>query len=305
MQDYLVDGITDALITKLAQTSSARVISRMSVLRYKSAATERLPEIARELNVDAIVEGSVARAGSQVRITTQLVDPRSARQPWARSYERELDELDALQTEVAQALGEAVTGKMILRSTNRVGELRRINPDAYELFFKGLVAAGSETVDGFRNAVAYSMQAVERDPTFATAYARMGFWYEQYAFFGNVPPTQVMPQVEEAARKAIAMDDGLAEAHAVLETSCTGSDGNGLPVSANSSAPWPLIRTTPTGIGCFRHFSQRPAVTQTQSPMRAARANSIPSRNKQASTLDKPIERPASTSKRSMKFATV
>ena len=216
-QAYLADGMTDALITELAQLlSGVRVISRTSVVQYKDAASKRLAEIARELNVDGIVEGAVVRSGSQVRVTAHLVDARTDRQLWARSYERDLNDLVRLQREVAHAIGEAVAGKLPPLDPGR--ESRRVDPDAYRLFVQGLIAASRQTYEGWRNASTYFQQAIEKDPTFAAVYARMGLNYLQYSFSGTFEPNQFMPEAESAARKAVELDDALAEAHAVLGT---------------------------------------------------------------------------------------
>jgi TolB-like protein/Tfp pilus assembly protein PilF len=218
-QAYLADGMTDALITELAtMLADIRVISRMSVVQYKGATAKRLPEIARELNVDAIVDGAVVSSGSHLRIKAQLLDARTDRYVWANGYERDLNDLVGLQRDVAQAIGQAVNGKIISRSSNRRAHLEQIDPDASRLFYQSLIAAGRRSSEGFRDAIAYCQQAIEKQPNFAAAYSRMALYYMQFAFTGGVPPQQFMPQAEAAARKAIELDDTLAEAHAVLGT---------------------------------------------------------------------------------------
>src|SRR5262249_47380603 len=162
---------TDTLITELAQMPDIRVISRTSVAQYKDP-TRRVPEIARELNVDAIVEGAVVRSGSGLRITAQLIDGRSDRHVWAHSYQPEVNDLAGLVNQVAQSIGDAVTGKRPSGSSDRHVGVRPIDPEAYALLFRSFAAASSQTYDGFRDAIAYCQQAIEKEPTFAAAYAR-------------------------------------------------------------------------------------------------------------------------------------
>jgi TolB-like protein/Flp pilus assembly protein TadD len=214
-QAYFADGMTDALITELAQSPGLRVISRTSVIRYRDA-QKPLPEIARELNVDGIVEGAVVRSESRVRITAQLIHAPTDRHLWARSYERDANDLVALQREVAHAIGGAVLGKLVPESRPQATVSRPVDAQAYRLFFQGLLAASAQNYQGYKNGIVFCRRAIDKQPDFAAAYARMALYYLQFSFVGPMSPRQFMPQAEAAARKAVALDDTLAEGHAVL-----------------------------------------------------------------------------------------
>jgi TolB-like protein/Flp pilus assembly protein TadD len=214
-QEYFADGMTDALITQLAQVGELRVISRTSVVRYKEA-KEPLLVIARALNVDSVVEGTVVRSGPRVRITAQLIDARNDRHLWARSYERDLNDVVALQGEVAQAIAEAVVGKLSPQQRARLMSSRPVSAEANQLLAAGFYAAGRQTYEGFRDAIAYFEQAIAKQPDFADAYAAMSVTYVQFSFVGPLSPQEFMPKAEAAARKALELDDALPKAHAVL-----------------------------------------------------------------------------------------
>jgi TolB-like protein/Tfp pilus assembly protein PilF len=215
-QEYFADGMTDALITQLAQVGELRVISRTSVVRYKEG-KKPLPTIAQELNVDGVVEGTVVRSGQRVRITAQLIDARNDRHLWARSYERDLNNIVALQAEVAQAIAEAVVGKLSPQQRARLMGSRPVSPEANRLLYHGLVASSwQQSYQGFSDAITYFEQAIAKQPDFAGAYSRMSLCYIQFSFVGPLAPDEFMPKAETAARKALELDGELAEAHAVL-----------------------------------------------------------------------------------------
>jgi tetratricopeptide (TPR) repeat protein len=192
------------------------VISRTSIIQYKDVTPKRLPQLARELNVDAVVEGSIVRSGTGLRITAELIDARSDSHVWTNTYDREPNDLVGLPRDVAQAIEEAVAGKSGVRSSDRRPAAPPIDPDAYTLFFQSLVSASAGTYEGFQDAITYCRHATEKAPMFAAAYARMSLYYLQFSFFGNIAPKQFMPAAEAAARHAIDLDDSLPEAHAVL-----------------------------------------------------------------------------------------
>jgi TolB-like protein/Flp pilus assembly protein TadD len=214
-QEYFADGMTDALITQLAQVGELRVISRTSVIRYKEA-RKPLPAIAQELNVDGVVEGAVVRSGPRVRITAQLIDARNDRHLWARSYERDLSDIVALQAEVAQAIAEAVVGKLTPQQRARLMGSRPVNPEANRLLLQGFLAASRQSYEGFSNAITYFEHAITLQPDFAAAYAAMSLCYIQFSFVGPLSPQEFMPKAEAAARKALELDDTLPEGHGAL-----------------------------------------------------------------------------------------
>jgi len=212
-QEYLADGMTDALITQLAQVGEFRVISQTSVVRYKEA-KQPLATIVRELNVDDVVAGAVVTSGPRVRITAQLIDARNDRHVWARSYERDLNDIVALQAEVAQAIAEGVVGKLSPQQRERLIGSRPISPEATRLLYRGL--ASRESYQGFSDAISYFKEAIAKQPDFAAAYSRMSLYYLQFLFVGPLAPREFIPKAEAAARTALKLDEGLEEAHAVL-----------------------------------------------------------------------------------------
>src|SRR5207247_8923675 len=167
-QDYFADGMTDELITDLAQISALRVISRTSVRGY-TGARRPLPEIARELNVDAVVEGTVLRSGEQVRITAQLIQTPADKHLWAESYEGELHDTLALQKKVASAIAEQIRIELTPKEQAVLKNAKVVNPEAYEAYLKGRYFWNKRTADGLKRAVDYFDQAIEKDPTYAQA----------------------------------------------------------------------------------------------------------------------------------------
>jgi TolB-like protein/DNA-binding winged helix-turn-helix (wHTH) protein/Flp pilus assembly protein TadD len=214
-QEYFADGMTEALITDLAQLRDIRVISRTSVMPYK-ASKKSLPEIARDLNVDGIVEGGVLRSGGRVRVTAQLIHAATDHHLWARSYERDESNIVTLQRELAAAITEALRGELTPEARARIRTASPINPEAYELFLKGTAAAGKENTQGMTDAVAYFAKATEKQPDFAVAYVAMARCYSQFAWTGAVAPRDFMPKAKAAVVKALSLDPGLAEAHAEM-----------------------------------------------------------------------------------------
>ena len=224
-QNYFADGMTDQLITDLAQISALRVISRTSVMVYKGE-RKPLPQIARELNVDAIVEGTVLRAGDQVRITAQLIDASTDKHLWSQSYEGELRDTLALQDRVARAIAEHIQINVTPREQAALKSVRVVNPEAYESYLKGRYFWNKRTADGLRVALAYFNQAIEEDPNYAQAYsgladthALLGDW--QYAV---MTPKQAYPKAKAAALKAVELDSALGEAHNSLAFVLDGFD---------------------------------------------------------------------------------
>ena len=216
-QDYFVDGMTEEIITDLAQIGALRVISRTSAMRYKGS-DKPLPEIARELNVDALVEGSVMRAGDRVRITAQLIHAATDQHLWAKSYERDVSDVLALQSEVARAIAEEVQAKLTPQERARLTRARRVNPAAHEAYLKGRYYWARTTEESVRKSIEYFGEAIAKDPRYALAYAGLADAYNQLAnpILEIVPQGAVIPKVQAAATKALELDDTLAEAHISL-----------------------------------------------------------------------------------------
>ena len=214
-QEYLSDGMTDALTTGLAQIGSLRVISRTSVMRYKGT-RKPLPEIARELGVDAIVEGSVARAGSRIRITSQLIYAPADQHLWARSYERDLGDVIALQGEVAQAIASEMRVALTPEQRKRFADREPANPAAYEAYLKGRHYWNQRTPPAMLKSIESYQEAVRQDPNFAPAYAGLADAYNFSNILDALPAKDSSLRAKAAALKALELDPDSAEAHTAL-----------------------------------------------------------------------------------------
>ncbi|HXE91194.1 MAG TPA: protein kinase [Terriglobales bacterium] len=214
-QEYFADGMTEALITDLAQISALRVISRTSVMEYKGA-KKPLPQIARELNVDAVVEGSVQRSGGRVRISAQLIEAQTDRHLWARSYERQLSDVLTLQEELARSIAGEIRVKLTPQEQARLASARAVNPDAHEAYLLGRFHLEKGDPAGLEKALAYFQQAVQKDPQYAPAYTGLADYYGILPFYTRSSPSEVFPKAQAAALRALEIDSNLAEAHASL-----------------------------------------------------------------------------------------
>jgi TolB-like protein/DNA-binding winged helix-turn-helix (wHTH) protein/Flp pilus assembly protein TadD len=224
-QNYFADGMTDELITDLAQISALRVISRTSVMAYKGA-RKPLPQIARELNVDAVVEGTVLRSGDQVRITAQLIDASTDKHLWSQSYEGELRDTLALQNRVAIAIADQIRINLTPQEQAALKNVKVVNPQAYESYLKGRYFWNKRTADGLKVALAYFNQATEEDPKYAQAYSGLA---DTYALLGDwqyavMTPREAFPKAKGAAIKALELDSALGEAHNSLAFVLDGFD---------------------------------------------------------------------------------
>jgi serine/threonine protein kinase len=215
-QGYFVDGITDELTTNLAQISALRVTSRTSAMQFRET-KESLPQIARQLNVDAVVEGSVARSGNRVRITAQLIEAKSDRHIWAKSYERNLEDVLTLQDELARDIAEEVRAKLTPSEETRLSSASSVNPEAHEDYLRGRYFWNLRTEEDLGKARNYFERATQKDPAYAPAYSGLAdtFFYLGYVW-GHLPPREAMPLAKAAAMKALELDPNLAEGHASL-----------------------------------------------------------------------------------------
>jgi TolB-like protein/DNA-binding winged helix-turn-helix (wHTH) protein/Tfp pilus assembly protein PilF len=211
-QEYFADGMTDELITNLAKISSLRVISRTSVMPYKGA-QKTAPEIARALNVDGIVEGSVMRAANRVRITTQLVQAATDRHLWAESYERELQDVLSLQHDVAGAIARQIKVTLTPQERASLGGGRPVNPVAYDNYLRAIFHSRRATVADNQVAISLLEQVVAQDPTFALAYAELGRAYSNRGFRYAPEDPHWQERAFVAIEKALALDPDLADAH--------------------------------------------------------------------------------------------
>ena len=230
--------MTDELITDLAQISALRVISRTSVMVYKGA-RKPLPQIARELNVDAVVEGTVLRSGDQVRITAQLIEASTDKHLWSQSYEGELRDTLALQKQVASDIADQIRINLTPQEQAALKSVKVVNPEAYESYLKGRYFWNKRTADGLKVALAYFKQAIEEDPKYAQAYSGLA---DTYALLGDwqyavMTPREAFPKAKAAAIKALELDSTLGEAHNSLAFVLDGFDWDLMLVEKNSSGP--------------------------------------------------------------------
>jgi TolB-like protein/DNA-binding winged helix-turn-helix (wHTH) protein/Tfp pilus assembly protein PilF len=216
-QDYLADGITEAITTDLAKFHSLHVVSRTSAMQYNGR-KKPLPEIARELHVDAIVEGGMMRSGAHVRVTAQLTRAANDEQIWAESYEREVRDLLALQNDVARDIAEHVQAQITAQDRERLSTARPLNPAAHEEYVKGRFFWNKRTENGYLDAIDHFLRAIQIDPEYPEPYAGLA---DSYALLGSlggasIPRRDAMNNARSIARKALELDPTLAEAHTSL-----------------------------------------------------------------------------------------
>jgi DNA-binding winged helix-turn-helix (wHTH) protein/TolB-like protein/Tfp pilus assembly protein PilF len=219
-QEYFSDGMTDALITNLASLPALRVISRQSVMRYKGS-PKPLPEIARELGVEGVIEGSVVRSGGRVRVTAQLVHAPTDRHLWAHGYERPLEDVLTLQGELARAIAEQVRVTVGAKEGRRLGVQRAVKPDAYDSYLLGRHQWNQRTQQGLERALGHFKAAVVSDPDFALAHAALALTYGPRQVYTYVPPGTGLVEQKAAALRALELDPGLGDAHAALAAART------------------------------------------------------------------------------------
>jgi TolB-like protein/DNA-binding winged helix-turn-helix (wHTH) protein/Tfp pilus assembly protein PilF len=212
-QDYIVDGMTDQLITDLAGSTSLRVISRSSMMRYKGVQPP-MTEIARALDVDAVLEGSFLHTGKQVRITANLIDPRNDRHLWAQVYEQSGDDLLSMQEPVTHDIVREVA--LVLGSSIFPAKLRPVNVTAREFYLRGRFLWNKRTLDSTTQSIADYQEAIKADPGYAEAYAAMGDAYVLLSSYAGARPAGALDKAQEAAERALQLGGGLAEAHTVL-----------------------------------------------------------------------------------------
>jgi len=213
-QEYFVDGMTEALITELSKITGLRVISRTTSMRYKNS-DKTPPEIASDLDVGAIVEGSVLRAGDRVRITAQLIDARADKHLWAENYDRDLGDILRLHSEVAKTIANQIRITLTPQDEARLGSAETVDPEVYQLYLKGRYFWSQFGEEHLLKSIDYFEQAIARDPNYALAYAGLA---SSYSGLSNdfLPPHETMPKVKQAAIKALELDETLAEAHIAM-----------------------------------------------------------------------------------------
>jgi TolB-like protein/Tfp pilus assembly protein PilF len=214
-QEYFAEGLTEALITTLAKIGELRVASRTSAMQYKGA-RKALPQIAEELGVDAIVEGTVLRDGGRLRITAQLIDAAKESHLWAESYDRDLRDVLTLQAEIAQAIAREVHIKIVPQERTRLTQVHPVDSEAYEAYLKGRYYWNRRSGKGVGKAVQFFQQAIAKDPTYASAYSGLADCLVLLGSLGVVAPADGCGKAKTLALKALALDSSLAEAHTSL-----------------------------------------------------------------------------------------
>jgi TolB-like protein/Tfp pilus assembly protein PilF len=216
-QEYFTEGMTEELINTLAKIEALRVISRTSAMTYKGG-NKPLPQIAKELNVDAVVEGSVLQSGGRVRITVQLFEAKTEKQLWAQSYEQALRDVLTLQAEVASAIANEIQVKLTPSEKERLATVRTVDPDAYLTYSYGRYYWNRRSPEYIHKAIEYFQRSIAKDPSYAPPYAGLADAYAQLGSIGidASPPREVMPKAKAAALEAVKRDDTLAEGHTSL-----------------------------------------------------------------------------------------
>jgi serine/threonine protein kinase/tetratricopeptide (TPR) repeat protein len=212
-QDFFVDGMTDEVTTELAQIGGLRVTSRTSTMQFKDA-KKSIPQIGKELNVDAVLQGSVAHSGNRVRVIAQLIEAQSDRQLWSKRYERELQDVLTMQDELARDIASEIRIKLTPEERTRLASPRPINPAAHDAYLRGRFLWNRRTEPELNKAKEYFTQAIAADPNYAPAYSGLAdtYFYLGYAW-GHMPPREAIPLAKAAALKAIQLDDNSAEGH--------------------------------------------------------------------------------------------
>jgi TolB-like protein/DNA-binding winged helix-turn-helix (wHTH) protein/Tfp pilus assembly protein PilF len=214
-QDYFADGMTEALIADLAQVRALRVISRTSAMHYKGT-NKTLPEIARELNVDAVIEGAVQRSGNRVRVTAQLIDGKSDLHLWAKTYERDSQDVLLMQSDLAQAIAGEIQVRLTAQEQRQLAGARPVNPEAYNAYLLGNFHAAKRTPADIAKAIDYFQQAIQIDRSYAQAYVGLANAYFERDIWGGVGHGKSADQVRAATLKALELNADLAEVHVLL-----------------------------------------------------------------------------------------
>lgn len=214
-QEYFADGVTEALITELAKIASLRVVSRTSAMRYKDT-TELIPQIARALRVQAVLEGSVMKSGDRLRITVQLIHAASDQHLWAESYDGTISDILGLQSKVARDVAVGIRAELSQKEEALLAGSRAVHPEAYSLYLNGRFFARQLTDQGQRKAIQYFRESLQIDAGYAAAYAGLAECFIELAYFFGMEPKKAFAEAEPAAVTAVQLDDTLAEGHAVL-----------------------------------------------------------------------------------------
>jgi TolB-like protein/Tfp pilus assembly protein PilF len=212
---YFADGVQDEILTRLAKVADLKVISRTSTQRFKSSPND-LPQIAKQLRVAHILEGSVQKSGDQVRVNVQLINALTDAHLWADIYDRKLTDILAVESDIAKTIADTLQAKLTGSEKTAIAKRPTVNSEAYELYLKGRYFWNKRTGPDLRKAIDYFNQAIEKDPKYAVAYAGLADSYVLLSRYGAGTPRESFPPAKAAAKKALEIDDTLAEAHTSL-----------------------------------------------------------------------------------------
>src|SRR5881398_2417985 len=210
---YFAEGVQDEILTRLAKVADLKVISRTSTQHFKST-PENLPQIAKQLGVAHILEGSVQKAADQVRVNVQLINAMTDAHLWAETYDRKLTDIFAVESDIAKTIAETLQAKITGSEKNSIAKAPTANPEAYELYLKGRFFWNKRTGEDLHKAIGYFEQAIAKDPDYALAYVGSADSYLLLSSYSNISPRESLPRARAALEKALALDDSLAEAHA-------------------------------------------------------------------------------------------
>ena len=214
--EYFSDGMTEELISTLSKISGLKVIARTSVMGYKGEPNKKIDEIAKELGVGTILEGSVRKGGDRIRITVQLVSSLTSEPLWTESFDRDLSDVLNVQNEVARSVAEQIRIKLTPQELTRMQVSRSVNPEAHDAYLRGSYYRNMGETEHLHKARDYFLQSLEKDPLYAQAYAALADYYSVLPFYTSSRPEEVFPKAKAAVTKALGLDDSCAEAHAAL-----------------------------------------------------------------------------------------
>ena len=213
--EYFADGLTEEVISVVSRVSDLRVISRTSAMKYKGT-KKTIGEIAQELNVGTVLEGSVRKASEKLRITVQLIDVQHDDHLWSQSYDRELKDVFDIQSDIAQKVAEALQVHLVAKEKQQIERKPTESIEAYTLYLRGLHFRGEGTKESIEKAILNLEEAISKDPTFALAFAALADCYASLAEEGHAPPKESFSKAKESATRALELDDSIPEAHATL-----------------------------------------------------------------------------------------
>ncbi len=214
--EYFADGMTEEMISKISLIGELSVISRTSVMGYKTQRSKKVSEIGKELNVGTLLEGSVRKVGNRIRITVQLIDVQTDKHLWSQNYDRNFEDIFAIQSEISESVADALKVKLLIQEKEKLQKKPTMDLEAYSLYMKGQFQFGRHAKEGYETAIRYYKQAIEKDRQFALAYSGIAETYVFLGFNGLAPTGQSYERAKEFAQDAVKIDEFIPEAHLAL-----------------------------------------------------------------------------------------